>query len=99
MVKATRVASDIDRDLRSVQSIVDEVPGYLDEWEGLTAGDQESWAAEWEYAMIGLIPLLQAEFRSGAMTPEQQRVFEVILEAVCPLIPSLSLRDLAIPPR
>lgn len=69
----------VDLDLRSVESILDELPRLADDWAASSLDERLAWSLEWGNEMAKLHHLAEAE-AAGWLDHRRGRVFRALAE-------------------
>jgi hypothetical protein len=80
--------------LESVSLMLADLPEVAEEWDRMPDGERVSWSSDWDQLMGTDLFGLDARYREGAMTPEQEVAYEELkagLEAALPTIEELNL--------
>ena len=86
----------VDLALRSIESLLDELPRLADDWTALSRDEQFAWSLEWGNEMAKLHCLAEAE-AVGRLDGRRAGVFRVLAERTVGALSSIERLDLRQP--
>jgi hypothetical protein len=90
----TEAQDRADHRMRSIALMLGDLPGVAEEWPSLDEGERISWSLDWDQLMGGHLPLIEAQFRGGLLTPQQQERYSTLLAQLKAALPLLDRLDL-----
>ena len=98
MATTAAVTRRLDRDIGSLRSFIDDLPGLADEWERLDEAPRVSLSLEWDHLMADYLTELDEYFRCGEMASGQRVEYKSLLGKLRELLPIIRRLNLYYPP-
>lgn len=97
MVATGKAESKVAAGLRLLRADVGDLETLSAEWETLDEAEQVSWSLDWDHVMGTYLPLIDAAYRRGRMTPDQEEAYRETLSRLKAALPILECLDLSRP--